>query len=63
MIVLRDIDSLKVYYPRLTIRATLTLTELYGSPTKPLEATIPSFSDLVFMVKSKAVIQPMIFSP
>lgn len=50
MIVLRDIDSLKVYYPRLTIRATLTLTELYGSPTKPLEATIPSFSDLVFIL-------------
>ena len=50
MIVLRDIDSLKVYYPRLTIRATLTLTELYGSPTKPLEATIPIFSYLVFIL-------------
>lgn len=49
MIVLRDIDSLKVFYPRLTIRATLTLTELYGNPLEPLAHGIPKLSDLVFI--------------
>ena len=49
MIVLRDTDSLKVYYPRLTIRATLTLTELYGNPLQPLMERIPKMADLVFI--------------
>ena len=50
MIVLRDTDSLKVFYPRLTIRATLTLTELYGNPLQPLANRIPKMSDLVFIL-------------
>ena len=50
MIVLRDADSLKVFYPRLTIRATLTLTELYGNPLQPLANRIPKMSDLVFIL-------------
>lgn len=49
MIVLRDADSLKVFYPRLTIRATLTLTELYGNPLAPLMERIPKISDMVFI--------------
>ena len=50
MIVLRDTDSLKVYYPKLTIRAILTLTELYGNPLAPLMERIPKLSDLVFIL-------------
>ena len=50
MIVLRDTDSLKVYYPKLTIRATLTLTELYGNPLAPLANRMPKMSDLVFIL-------------
>ena len=49
MIVLRDTDSLKVFYPRLTIRATLTLTELYGNPLAPLMERMPKMADLVFI--------------
>ena len=49
MIVLRDIDSLKVFYPRLTIRATLTLAELYGNPLVPLMERMPKMADLVFI--------------
>lgn len=49
MIVLRDTDSLKVYYPRLTIRATLTLTELYGNPLAPLMERMPKLADLIFI--------------
>lgn len=49
MIVLRDTDSLKVFYPRLTIRATLTLTELYGNPLAPLMERIPKLADLIFV--------------
>ena len=49
MIVLRDTDSLKVFYPRLTIRAILTLTELYGNPLAPLMERIPKLADLIFI--------------
>ena len=50
MIVLRDTDSLKVFYPRMTIRSILTLTELYGNPLQPLTNRIPKLADLVFIL-------------
>lgn len=37
MLVLRDVEHFKVYYPKLDIRACLTLDNIYGSITKPLQ--------------------------
>lgn len=37
MLVLRDVEHFKVYYPKLDIKACLTLDNLYGSITKPLQ--------------------------
>ena len=46
MLVIRD--GIKVYYPKLTIRACLTIDTLFGSPTAPLEG-IPSLKNQVFI--------------
>ena len=37
MLVLRDVEHFKVYYPKLDIKACLTLDSIYGSITKPLQ--------------------------
>ena len=36
MIVIRDVEHFKVYYPRLTIKACLTLDNLFGDVTAPI---------------------------
>ena len=49
MLVLRDVEHFKVYYPKLDIRACLTLDNIYGSITKPLQG-VPKIETLLFVL-------------
>lgn len=45
MIVIRDIEHFKIYYPKLTIKACLTLDNLFGDVTAPINNGIPSLEN------------------
>jgi hypothetical protein len=45
MIVIRDVEHFKVYYPRLTIRACLTLDSLFGDVTAPISTGVVSLEN------------------
>lgn len=45
MIVIRDVEHFKVYYPRLTIKACLTLDNLFGDVTAPISTGSVSLED------------------
>ena len=45
MIVIRDIEHFKIYYPKLTIKACLTLDNLFGDVIIPISNGIPSLEN------------------
>lgn len=45
MIVIRDIEHFKIYYPKLSIKACLTLDNLFGDVTAPISNGIPSLEN------------------
>ena len=45
MIVIRDIEHFKIYYPKLSIKACLTLDNLFGEVTAPIINGIPSLEN------------------
>lgn len=45
MIVIRDIEHFKLYYPRLSIKACLTLDKLFGEVTYPINNGVPSLEN------------------
>ena len=45
MIVIRDVEHFKVYYPRLTIKACLTLDSLFGDVVAPISTGVVSLED------------------
>ena len=49
MLVLRDVEHFKIYYPKLDIRACLTLDSIYGSVTKPIQE-VPKIETLLFVL-------------
>ena len=45
MIVIHDEENFKLYYPRLTIKACMTLDSLFGDVTTPISNGMPSLEN------------------